>query len=1438
MIEEEKKQEESNDFAKFILNTAKGVPDLAYDLAVKPVATKVFGVEEEDIDYYYNQINSAMAASLPFTDADKDELIDPKTGKVEPYDNDAYELAELGTMFAGAGISKAVTNSLPYVKKLPETAKNIVSFMLAEQVVVGRDENLSGTLTEMNLKPRDGAIKDVIEFLATDKDDTALERRAKVAVEGLGIGAAFEAVMRTPAVIKRAKSMFDKLPSQLTPDERTALNMEYLKEAKQKADYANPKISEVPFRETAETSAQVAQQNSGPISQFVQQVFTSRGYWTTNAFNAFEDSQYAQRQVVSQAEHVANRLQQSLRSLGDEATTETATKNVQEALSDNLKFHSIVSPEGKIAHVAEKYNLPAEAAEEVLNARELIDDLSSTLANSNIPNSEFRDTILENSGSYIRRSYRLFEDGGYKPTENIKADAIDFIASQNMAANRNLTPQEATELARGKVDEILKQGDDSEKAVEYYSKVRRVNTEILKGRTEIPEPIRKLMGEVTEPSENILLTVSKLARLTETNKFFNTFNTLGNGRYVFDDAIERNGVEYVTKIQGTNSVLDGKYTTPEMLTAIKEQESSFLSGANTGVVGMVRNFATMKGASQAAKTVYSHVTHLRNVLGGMQFGVANGANPFTGSVNTFKTLANEIKNGGDKALDATYEKYLRLGIINTNVKVNEFRQLLDTGYESQAGTMMEKFQNKLAGYGLSKGLQDAPGEIYMAVDDFYKINNFSTELETLRKAFPDENIKVLEQEAAQIVQNTFPNYDRVPKGIKALRHLPVGNFVAFPTEMWRTSANIIKQGAKEIESGNPTLMLRGSKRLAGFVTVMAGWSVGANETAKLAGLTEEQNEAVQLLSQTPWSKSPNNVVKGGDGKLYVNDTQFIDSYSPIKGPLIEAVDAIQQGSLRGEAIDEVLGEAILNAGKAMLAPYTDESMLTSSFTDVYQASQNQSGRTAEGKLIFEPYDSKVEKAVSAFAHVAQSFLPGSVSSIEGIVDAALETPNKTTGEPKSMGAELATNLTGVRFKEFKPKDTLMYSVKDFNYKKSGFPGARVDYVIKPTEVVDTFEDRQKQEYILQQDLYQKVRASETLLGRAETVKVLLDNGFSNEKAMMLIGGYFSPVTVSKDLQHDVMFKNRKIPVKERMDALRAMIKNEQKMMGTRLIPAIDAKSKTNKAGRLQKAKGGEVNVPQAPREPDERIDKFTGKPYNEQAGAAFMDVTDPERRMKLNKGGYAVKPKDTLYKIAKDNNTTVEELQKLNNIKDPSALSVGQTLKVKSSSDSDKGLSKMIDIVTNKKKVDAEVLKSLMKNIADKETGGDIRADKTQGDSPTGYGRGIFQIENKVPKGTKGHPSSVSYLNRTRKAFKDNKVEEPEWLKTLPKDYDPAKLSIEQQKVLFLGNHLEAPRSDFGLLNKGMTQAQWWGKFHQTESNPDAMKDFELRQKKNQTKVP
>ena len=72
---------------------------------------------------------------------------------------------------------------------------------------------------------------------------------------------------------------------------------------------------------------------------------------------------------------------------------------------------------------------------------------------------------------------------------------------------------------------------------------------------------------------------------------------------------------------------------------------------------------------------------------------------------------------------------------------------------------------------------------------------------------------------------------------------------------------------------------------------------------------------------------------------------------------------------------------------------------------------------------------------------------------------------------------------------------------------------------------------------------------------------------------------------------------------------------------------VDEASPLPKRSRIRNAIGGIVeDVPQVPEEPDERVDKLTGRPYNEQAGGAFIDAEDPLRRLGFVGGGLADNP--------------------------------------------------------------------------------------------------------------------------------------------------------------------------------------------------------------------
>ena len=60
-------------------------------------------------------------------------------------------------------------------------------------------------------------------------------------------------------------------------------------------------------------------------------------------------------------------------------------------------------------------------------------------------------------------------------------------------------------------------------------------------------------------------------------------------------------------------------------------------------VGVFQYFGLAKGLNQQMRTVYDHTTQLRNGLGGLQFGLANGINPLKNGKLNFDILKQEIK---------------------------------------------------------------------------------------------------------------------------------------------------------------------------------------------------------------------------------------------------------------------------------------------------------------------------------------------------------------------------------------------------------------------------------------------------------------------------------------------------------------------------------------------------------------------------------------------------------------------------------------------------------------------------------------------------------------------------------------------------------------------------------------------------------------------------
>jgi hypothetical protein len=310
--------------------------------------------------------------------------------------------------------------------------------------------------------------------------------------------------------------------------------------------------------------------------------------------------------------------------------------------------------------------------------------------------------------------------------------------------------------------------------------------------------------------------------------------------------------------------------------------------------------------------------------------------------------------------------------------------------------------------------------------------------------------------------------------------------------------------------------------------------------------------------------------------------------------------------------------------------------------DVGYAAMSSDGRTARGKNLFNDVLSTQEKLENGIWHIFQSFIPTTGFSAEDIArsGAFLATPDRNTGYVTPTGVELAATFAGLRLNKVDPETVLGYRVSEYNGQKNDLARPLINYENTPEKIVDEYVALERKRYESMQEIYRQILATKELIGLGKTVTVLKDRNMGDlELASLLSGKYFTPYNIVTETSLMSMFEKTPFDPESEINSVSKLVKaltdKRIEMLNTNLFfeeeesppatsPEISATQQTEEQEfkDFKLAKGGEVyDVPQVPTEPDERIDKMTGLPYDVQAGTAFTDEED----RKMFAGGGIVK---------------------------------------------------------------------------------------------------------------------------------------------------------------------------------------------------------------------
>jgi hypothetical protein len=424
-----------------------------------------------------------------------------------------------------------------------------------------------------------------------------------------------------------------------------------------------------------------------------------------------------------------------------------------------------------------------------------------------------------------------------------------------------------------------------------------------------------------------------------------------------------------------------------------------------------------------------------------------------------------------------------------------------------------------------KGAED----LYTAEDDLFKITNYAVERSRLKNAYikagREFTEEFLDEEAANIVRNTVPNYAYVSDTVRALRRLPLGTFMSFPSEILRTTTNIAQRAIKEIQ--DPALRAIGMKRLVGLTTVLGVAPYAFQKGFQsLYDITNEELDAMKRYLPE-WSKN-STILPIRDEET--NQLKYVDfshgnAYDTAIRPITTLLNNVQEGITDEKVLMNGVLKGMYQAAGELASPFISEAIYTQALVDLTL----RGGRTREGQQIWTETQLETEPGqviANSIKHLAEAMMPFSYPTLTRIYQAALDKPSKR-GEFFELPDELA-GFVGFRAVKLDPIKSMGFKLADY---QRGIREARRLFtggdegLLKggpktPKQVLDRFIAANKAKFIVQQNLRKDLKAAQILGTNRRKLQTEFEERQLGETYTDLNRGLFEPYEPSENIENE------------------------------------------------------------------------------------------------------------------------------------------------------------------------------------------------------------------------------------------------------------------------------------------------------------------------------
>jgi len=635
-------------------------------------------------------------------------------------------------------------------------------------------------------------------------------------------------------------------------------------------------------------------------------------------------------------------------------------------------------------------------------------------------------------GVYFTRTFEANNNPAYlnkiKDVLKDKSTDAEFVSKVANARNYFLSKGVRQEDVDGVIEEVVSKLAKEDQGIiqdifggsSVKGLLGEAATKTLRQRKQLDKPILDLLGEVSDPYKKLSTTllnqnklVSELKFLKDVENFAKAnvgkdvvlpglFPFLPSAKTTFKQGaafvdgtanLEKVAEQAIGKFGGdSRKILQDMYTSPQMAKYINQGLEVF----NQKGKGGQDFFAKAAALAQAKETILDAPAYLLNLAGGAQSLIANGhfLNPknYVNAVKEIKTLANQLTLKDAKAVEKI-AKLRERGVLDQDLTGEMISRNVKLFGEDAKGAFGKAYQ---------KGMQKF-GAAYGQPDVYTKLIAFESELNSLRKSFPNLSEDELFDKAAMYVRDTMPTYGLASPAARALSRVPyVGNYVLFPSEVIRTTKNIAKYAAKDVmegtASGNARQVARGMARLTGLGVTAGGvdYAVSANNDA--LGISENNKRVMNALAPD-WANGSVNYYlqfpikdETGEGltakqketfKPYIK-TRYIGSSSADAFDYLKVPTRLILGKLlgTGSISESEIDDAYANAAKSILSPYTSPKFAAEAVLNVITGVDQKTGKPIYDQAVGA---TTTDKMLTAAETLLKGFEGGSVKLVQDYI---------------------------------------------------------------------------------------------------------------------------------------------------------------------------------------------------------------------------------------------------------------------------------------------------------------------------------------------------------------------------------------------------------------------------------------------------------------------